>query len=560
MRAMKNWYRWYVLGVLVLIYMVNQIDRQIITVLAPFIKKDLDLTDAQIGLLYGTAFALFYGVFGVPLSKLADAWHRVRTLWGGLLFWSIMTALSGLSGSFAHLTMARVGVGIGEASASPAAISLLGDLFEKEKRSTVLSLYTTGSYLGIGASLVVGGAIVSAWSAAYPDPASAPFGFAGWQAAFFGVGIPGLFLALLVALTVREPTPGALEALPQTNRVVPLRGVLFDLAAMIPPFSFALIARRGTRRHLLQNIGGAAVIALVAWQVIVHTDKLLPPAKRAVITQWGEFLLTTNVVQWMAIGIAAYAVLSWLQAVKISDVVTYRLTAGSRTFLALLGVSGFMGICANSLFAFVFLYAHRYLGFEPEQGLVLGAIGAATGVLGASIGGVLGDIAKRRHPAGRVFVSIAAMILLFLCSFVQYQAGDRTTFYVAFTIGSIAMTLWVGCMHATAQDLVLPRMRGIAFALKALSTSVIGLGLGPYVVGLTSDVTGDLRGAILASLYSIPCAILCLLYVAKTLAREEASVLHRAHAAGEPIPEALLGPLPEATVSAPAIGPAPQRG
>lgn len=556
---MKNWYRWYVLGVLVLIYMVNQIDRQIITVLAPYIKKDLDLTDAQIGLLYGTAFALFYGVFGVPLSKLADAWHRVRTLWGGLLFWSVMTALSGLSGSFAHLTAARVGVGIGEASASPAAISLLGDLFEKEKRSTVLSLYTTGSYLGIGASLVVGGAIVSAWSSAYPDPAAAPFGLAGWQAAFFGVGIPGLFLALLVALTVKEPAAGALEAIPQTNRGVPLRGVLLDLAAMIPPFSFVLIGRRGTRQHLLRNVGGALLIGLIAWQVIARTDELLPPEKRAVITRWGDFLLTTNVVQWTAIGVAAYAVLSWLQAVRLSDVVTYKLTAGSRTFLALLGVSGFMGICANSLFAFVFLYAHRYLGFEPEQGLILGAIGAATGVLGASIGGLLGDAAKRRHPAGRVFVSIGAMILLFLCSLVQYQAEDRTTFYCAFTLGSIAMTLWVGCMHATAQDLVLPRMRGIAFALKALSTSVIGLGLGPYVVGLMSDVTGDLRGAILTSLYSIPCAILCLLYVAKTLAKEEASVLHRARAAGESLPDALFDTGPE--TATPALhGAVPQKG
>lgn len=539
---MGKFYKWYVLVVLILIYMINQIDRQIITILAPFLKADLQLSDAQIGLLYGTAFALFYGVFGVPLSKLADAWHRVRTLWGGLLFWSAMTALSGLSGNFVHLGMARMGVGIGEASASPAAISLLGDLFDKRQRSTILSLYTTGSYLGIGASLVVGGAIVAFWQDMFPNSLDAPFQLKGWQVAFFGVGLPGLALALLVALTVREPVPGESEGIPQQNRGVPLRSVLFDLAAMIPPFSFFLIARKGRGADLRLNMAVAAIVAVIAAFVIHFTDGLLAPTKRAPITSIGSFVITTNVVQWTAIAIAAYAVVSWLQAVRLSDVVTYRLTAGSRTFLALLMVSGFMGICANSLFAFVFLYASRYLGFGPGNALLLGAIGAATGALGATIGGYLGDRAKARHPAGRIYVSIAAMAMLVLCSFAQYSTSDVTMFYLAFTLASIAITLWVGCLHATAQDLVLPRMRGIAFALKALSTSVIGLGLGPYVVGLMSDVTGDLRGAIMVSLLSVPCAIICLLYVAKTLKREEDTVIERAIAAGEPGLDGLLAP------------------
>lgn len=537
---MSKFYKWYVLVILILIYMINQIDRQIITILAPFLKADLNLSDAQIGLLYGTAFALFYGVFGVPLSKLADAWHRVRTLWGGLLFWSAMTALSGLSGSFVHLGMARMGVGIGEASASPAAISLLGDLFDKRQRSTILSLYTTGSYLGIGASLVVGGAIVAFWHDMFASPADAPFQLSGWQVAFFGVGLPGIILALLVALTIKEPVAGASEGIPQHNRGVPLRSVLFDLAAMIPPFSFFLIARKGRGGDLILNMTAAVVLAIVAGIVIQYTDGLLAPTKRAAITSVGSFVITTNVVQWTAIAIAAYAVVSWLQAVRLNDIVTYRLTAGSRTFLALLMVSGFMGICANSLFAFVFLYASRYLGFGPESGLLLGAIGATTGALGAVIGGYLGDRAKARHPAGRIYVSITAMALLVMCSFVQYRTSNVTTFYIAFTLASVSMTLWVGCLHATAQDLVLPRMRGIAFALKALSTSVIGLGLGPYVVGLMSDVTGDLRGAIMMSLLSVPCAILCLLYVARTLKREEDTVIERASLAGEPGLDSLL--------------------
>src|ERR1700693_1775628 len=164
-----NWYRWYVLAVLVLVYLMSQIDRQILTVLAPLVRKDLLLTDAQLGMLYGTASALFYGVFGVPLSKFADGWSRGRTLWLGLLFWSVMTAACGFAFTFAGLAVARVGVGLGEASANPASVSLLGDYFEPERRATILGLYFVGGYLGLGASAMVGGAIAQAWASLYPN-------------------------------------------------------------------------------------------------------------------------------------------------------------------------------------------------------------------------------------------------------------------------------------------------------------------------------------------------------------------------------------------------------
>lgn len=118
----RPWYRWYVLFILTLIYAFGYIDRQIVTILAPYLKRDMGISDAQLGLLYGTSFALFYCVFGIPLARLADGWSRVRTLALGLSFWSLMTALSGLSRNFVQLGTARIGVGIGEASATPAAV------------------------------------------------------------------------------------------------------------------------------------------------------------------------------------------------------------------------------------------------------------------------------------------------------------------------------------------------------------------------------------------------------------------------------------------------------
>ncbi|HZF45095.1 MAG TPA: MFS transporter, partial [Sphingomonadaceae bacterium] len=122
-------YGWYALGVLVLVYMLNFIDRQILSILANDIKADLGLSDADLGFLYGTAFAIFYALFGVPLGRLADGWHRVRLLSLGLTLWSLMTTLSGFARNGATLALARIGVGVGEATATPCAYSLIADWF-----------------------------------------------------------------------------------------------------------------------------------------------------------------------------------------------------------------------------------------------------------------------------------------------------------------------------------------------------------------------------------------------------------------------------------------------
>src|SRR4051794_7209907 len=120
-------YGWYALIVLVLVYAINFVDRQIISILAQDIKRDLRLDDSQIGFLYGTAFAVFYALFGIPLGRLADSWYRGRLIAMGLALWSGMTAMSGFATSYGMLSCARIGVGIGEASASPAAYSMISD-------------------------------------------------------------------------------------------------------------------------------------------------------------------------------------------------------------------------------------------------------------------------------------------------------------------------------------------------------------------------------------------------------------------------------------------------
>ncbi len=167
-------YSKYVLVVLTLVYVFNFIDRNILAILAQEIKADIGLTDAQLGFLYGTAFAVFYAIFGIPLGRLADIWVRRKLIAVGLAFWSAMTALSGTARSFLTLGTYRIGVGVGEASASPAAYSMLCDYFPPRLRATAMSIYSSGIYIGAGIGVFLGGWVVDGWNALFPA-GDAPF-------------------------------------------------------------------------------------------------------------------------------------------------------------------------------------------------------------------------------------------------------------------------------------------------------------------------------------------------------------------------------------------------
>lgn len=187
-------YSYYVLGVLTLVYTFNFIDRQIIAILSPAIKEDLGLSDSTLGLLKGLAFALLYTTLGIPIAWLADRWNRVNIVAISLAVWSGFTALSGLAANALQLTLARVGVGIGEAGGSPPSHSLISDYFPKEKRSSALAIYSLGIPFGQMFAFLAGGWVLQNL---------------GWRNAFFVVGIPGVLLAIVMKLTVKEPIRGA---------------------------------------------------------------------------------------------------------------------------------------------------------------------------------------------------------------------------------------------------------------------------------------------------------------------------------------------------------------
>lgn len=523
-------YAWYALLVLVLVYIVNFIDRQIISILAEDIKHDLGADDAQIGFLYGTAFAVFYALFGIPLGRLADSWYRGRLIAVGLGLWSSMTVLSGFATSFGMLATARIGVGIGEASASPAAYSMISDYFPKEKRATALSIYSSGLYIGGGLSLPVGGLVSSRWNAAWPSASEAPLGLVGWQAAFLAVGVPGLLLALWV-LTLREPQRGISEGLPQpVLRPNAWRMFGSELMTILPPLTLVSAARRGS--DLLVNLVALAGCAAAAAGLIVLTGAT-----------------AADKAQWIAYAVGCYAIFSWVQALRRRDPPVCRLIWGTPTVVMLAIAFGSISFItyAASFWAPPYVLRTFYSGpadpariihgitAREEASAILGwsaAIAAATGVI---MGGILSDWWRRRDPRGRIFVNMLAVILPAPAVWFMFTTGSLGAFYLASPVAQLFGSAWVGAAVATLQDLVLPRMRATAGATYVLGTTMVGLALGPYFAGKMSVVTGSLSAGIFC-LYVVPPFTLIALWLgSRRIADLEASRVDRARAAGEVI-------------------------
>ena len=226
------------MAILVTVYMFNFVDRQILAILLPAIRDEFRVGDTALGLLTGTAFALFYVTLGIPVARLADRVNRRNLIALALAVWSGMTALSGLAANFWHLALARIGVGIGEAGCSPPAHSIIADYYPPAERSAAMGIYTLGISAGIMLAYLAGGWVVANL---------------GWRQAFFIVGLPGLLLALVVWLTVPEPLRGASETRRDSGRKPSLPEVLQFLAA---------------RRSFIYMALGAGLSALSGYSIV----------------------------------------------------------------------------------------------------------------------------------------------------------------------------------------------------------------------------------------------------------------------------------------------------
>lgn len=231
-RAGGGLYKYYVLAILLLVYIVNFIDRTILSIVAQPMKEDLGLADWQLGLLSGLAFAAFYVVMGIPVARLAERHSRVRIISILIVVWSIMTALCGLAQNFVQILLARFGVGVGEGGCSPASQSIIADYFPREKRATAMSIYSMGIPGGALFGALLGGWIAQEF---------------GWRSAFMLVGLPGIALALLM-FTIKEPIRGRYDP-PAADQAHP---------------GFATVLRRLWRKPTFVHIAAGAALATFA--------------------------------------------------------------------------------------------------------------------------------------------------------------------------------------------------------------------------------------------------------------------------------------------------------
>ena len=372
--------RRYTLGVLVVVYTFNFIDRQILAILLPAIRAEFGVDDWVLGFLAGSAFALFYATLGVPIALLGDRLNRRNLISVAVAIWSGMTAISGAAGNIVHLTLARIGVGVGEAGFSPPAHSIISDLYPPNERSTAMGILTLGISLGIMLAYLAGG-----WVAQN----------IGWREAFYIVGIPGLLLALVVRYTLKEPQRGMSE-----GRV---------------------------------DTGDRASITIVA-----------------------KFLLKRRSFHHLAIGS---------------------------------GLASFNGYAVISFFPSFMARSH---GMSiAEIGVYLGLIIGIAGGIGFAGGGYVADRAAKWGYKYSLWAVSVATLFAWVFLFPVYLLNNPYWVLVFFVIPTVFSNFYLATTFAQIQGMVGLRMRAVASALLLFLLNIIGLGLGPQVTGILSDV---LRG------------------------------------------------------------------
>jgi len=239
---------WRALAVLMLAYTVSFADRTILTLLIPPIQRDLGISDTQVSLLAGFAFAVFYTLMGIPLGRIADRHNRRNLIAAGITVWCLMTAACGLARNYWQLFAARVGVGVGEAALSPAAYSMISDLFPKARLGRAIAVYSLGLPIGSGIALVIGGLVVALVADAPPVALPLVGSLQAWQMAFLLVGLPGILVAVLV-LGLPEPL--------RRDRVA-------AGSTALPPAAVVGFVR-ANRRTLLHHFGGLAMLVVIVY-------------------------------------------------------------------------------------------------------------------------------------------------------------------------------------------------------------------------------------------------------------------------------------------------------
>jgi MFS family permease len=512
---------YYALALVGLTQAMSLLDRQILAILAPAIKLDLNIGDAEMGLLFGTVFALFYALFSLPLGRLADGWTRTKLLAICLIFWSAATGLAGFASSFAMLALSRLGVGIGEAATQPAGTSLVYDYWPKHRRGFVMAVMASAIALGIGGSLILGGVAAGWWDQTYPGSA-----LRGWQFAFLVAAAPGFVLAAFLWF-LREPERGVMDGIPTPHDPHPFRASAQVLGSVVPGFNWLSLARFKVAGSIWRdNLFWLAGIIGAMTALFLLTSHLSPRPP----LDFGAIKISPHLLQWGVIGFGLFVLVNFMQNMKVTDAQSHSVITRSPTLIMAIAVGSLQSVINYGMMAFNPSFIMKYYGQSMgEAALQFGFVSAGMGIIGPLLWGPLSDRLNIRLPgAGRAYVALFAMGVSPLMSFWVYYAPDATSFYLRFIPYSLVLTGWLPPLYAILYDQVLPRMRGITTSTYLLAMTIIGLGCGPYIVGMLSDALGDLRTAMLCiNAAAVPLVVLMLL-IAKRAERDEAGLLERA--------------------------------
>jgi MFS family permease len=519
---------WYTLALVASAQGLSLLDRQILSILAPSIKADLHIGDSELGLLYGTVFSLFYALFSLPLGRLVDGWIRTRLLAICIFAWSIFAGMSAFAGGFTLLAVSRLGVGIGEAAAQPSANSIIFDTFPRSRRGTAMAAMGIATALGLGLSMALGGVVAGWWDARFPQGAA---GFSGWQFAFLVAAAPGLVLAFLIS-RLREPVRGGVDGIASPEDPHPFKASGAVLASVTPGLNWlSLWSRKAPARQWAVNLIGLAVIVLFCWVMTGVTQRFSPRPPTDVL----GLEIDPHAMQWFVVGFGAFVILNLFQSLRLTDRPTYNVVA-SPSVILLIVVAGLQTSINYGVMGFTPSLLNRSFGLSQAQtGLQFGLLSAGLAMVGPIVAGPLSDwLTARVGAKGRVWLTIFSLGLSPIFGIWTYSAQDLTSFYVRFSVFSLILTLWLPPLYSLLYDLVLPRMRGVTSSIFIIITTLLGLGMGPYFVGIVSDRNGgNLAEAIISINVVWPVILICLFAVLWRVNRDESTVLDRARAGGE---------------------------
>ena len=403
-------YRIYALVLLLLVYVSNYADRQILGILTEPIKKEFGVGDTEMGILGGVAFAVFYATLGVPIAVLADRWNRRNIIVGATVIWSAMTAVCGMAGSYLQLLVARIGVGVGEAGGSPPAHSIISDLFPRHQRASALAVYSLGVPFGLVVGLYLGGMI----SATH-----------GWRAAFLALGAPGIVLALLVLFTLREPQRGQADGVAEGEA----------------PRLMDVVRFMWSQRSLRHVIAGATLTTLVGYAGVNWWPPFLIRSHGLSVSDVGLFLALVFGLA-SAIGTFGGGVLadrlsrrdakwgSWVVAfallIAFPFAIAMYLTDDSATVFMLIIVPGLVGAL---YLAPTFAMVQNLVGVRMRAtaaAILLFIINLVGMGLGPTLAGFLSDMLRETHGEHSLRYALLAITFINLWAIAHYLlAGPR---------------------------------------------------------------------------------------------------------------------------------------